>query len=341
MNHCPQSLDELQSALTSSAARCTNDAVEDEHRLRPWKSPEVRALVERRRACRESAERAAISKQIFKKVRQLTRRYCTEGTQRVLEEFQDLGRLPSLHRDPARGDVTAACDPEDFATALSAIYASDSLAEVPCREHLRQMQPFTLDELVLAIKKMSGRRCADSAGVVLEMIKYGSRRLHITSLDLYNDMLSRGFIDDSWRAVLFTMIPKSGDLSQPSNWRPIAVLPVFYKIFSRMLFRRLEFILDRSQCSDQTGFRCGIRLEDALVVVETLASRTSEWHLPLWIASLDLRKAFDRIDHSALFQALREQGVDNPELALLLDLYSHQSGSVNGSRAFDIQRGVK
>ena len=126
-----------------------------------------------------------------------------------------------------------------------------------------------------------------------------------------------------------------------SNWRPIAVLPVFYKIFSRMLYRRLEIILDGYQCSDQIGFRCGIRLEDALVVVETLASRTSEWHLPLWIASLDLCKAFDRVDHAAMFQALREQGVGSPELALLLDLYSHQSGSANGSRAFDIRRGVK
>ena len=108
-----------------------------------------------------------------------------------------------------------------------------------------------------------------------------------------------------------------------------------------MFYHRLEVILEKCQCTDQAGFRCGIRLEDALVVVETLASRTSEWNLPLWIASLDLRKAFDRIDHTAMVQALREQGVEDPEVALLLDLYAHQVGSANGSRVFDIQRGVK
>ena len=56
---------------------------------------------------------------------------------------------------------------------------------------------------------------------------------------------------------------------------------------------------------------------------------------------MDLRKVFDRIDHIAMFQALREQGVEDPEVALLLDLYAHQVGSANGSRVFDIQRGVK
>ena len=54
---------------------------------------------------------------------------------------------------------------------------------------------------------------------------------------IVNDVLSRGFIDVLCRVVLITMIAKSDDLSQVSIWRVIAVLAVFYKVFSQMLFR--------------------------------------------------------------------------------------------------------
>ena len=66
-----------------------------------------------------------------------------------------------------------------------------------------------------------------------------------------------------------------------------------------------------------------------------------EWKLPLFIASLDLKKAFDRVEHKALFEALRTQGVDEPHLALLMDIYHGQVGSANGSRDFTIGRGVR
>ena len=63
--------------------------------------------------------------------------------------------------------------------------------------------------------------------------------------------------------------------------------------------------------------------------------------MELWIASLDLRKAFDRLEHFAIFESLRDQAITNPEIALLLDLYSDQKGCVNQSRDFEICRGVK
>ena len=58
------------------------------------------------------------------------------------------------------------------------------------------------------------------------------------------------------------------------------------------------------------------------------------------MASLDLRKAFDRIEYTSLFTALREQGIDDDYLALLASVYAGQSGCVRGSPHFPITRGV-
>jgi len=188
---------------------------------------------------------------------------------------------------------------------------------------------------------MKRGRCPDKTGVMVEMIQAAPSTFLQVLLDCFNRALDAGAVDIDWKRVWFSMVPKSGDLSQPSNWRPIAILPVFYKLFSRMIFGRLKGNLERNQSPDQTGFRSSIRIEDALATVEILISKTAEWNLPIFIASLDLKKAFDRIEHEALFEALRSQGVDEPHLALLMEIYDDQVGSANGSRGFSIQRGVR
>ena len=63
--------------------------------------------------------------------------------------------------------------------------------------------------------------------------------------------------------------------------------------------------------------------------------------MPLWIISVDLTKAFDRIEHHALFDALRKQGVHGEYIRLLSDIYQNQTGTVNDSASFCISRGVK
>ena len=111
------------------------------------------------------------------------------------------------------------------------------------------------------------------------------------------------------------MIAKSGDLTLATNYRPIAILPILYKIFSRMMYRRLRGRLDDAQSDDQAGFRPGIRIEDAIGTAESLISACIEYDMDLWIASLDLRKAFGRLEHFAIFESLRDQAVTNPEIA--------------------------
>ena len=137
------------------------------------------------------------------------------------------------------------------------------------------------------------------------------------------------------------MLPKQGDLSATGNWRPIAILKIPYKLFSRLLYQRLREPLGQQQSYDQVGCRTDFSVDDAYVVFDTVCGKALEWNLPLWFASLDLRKAFDRIEYGSLFAALEFQGVHRSYLSLLALMYHGQTGSVQGSRPFNIRRGVK
>ena len=66
---------------------------------------------------------------------------------------------------------------------------------------------------------------------------------------------------------------------------------------------------------------------------------------PLWIFSLDLSKAFDRVDWDALWRGVRLHGVSAHLVWLLQVVYSNQTGQVTGhsdvSREFCIKAGVR
>ena len=82
-------------------------------------------------------------------------------------------------------------------------------------------------------------------------------------------------------------------------------------------------------------------MEHALLVLETVIGKSIDWNFDLWMASLDFRKAFDKIGHDSLFGALRAQGVPPEYVDLLATFYQNQTGAVEGSMVFPIQRGVK
>ena len=65
------------------------------------------------------------------------------------------------------------------------------------------------------------------------------------------------------------------------------------------------------------------------------------WNCDVWFASIDLKKAFDRVEHSALFRASEDQGVPPEYIQLLFSLYKNQAGCGSGSVKFRITRGVR
>ena len=73
---------------------------------------------------------------------------------------------------------------------------------------------------------------------------------------------------------------------------------------------------------------------------ESVCSKSLEWNFPVWFASLNLKKAFDRIGYSSLFGALQLQGVSRPYSKRLAALTCNQTVDVN-AKAFPIQHGVK
>ena len=154
-------------------------------------------------------------------------------------------------------------------------------------------------------------------------------------------MLVDGHVEERWKQTTFSMILKTRDLTYQS-WELATIddLSITCKICARMVYKRVKPILEAQQSKDQIGFRSSVGVDDAFPVVETVCSKSMEWSVPMWCASLDLRTAFDRIEYNALFGVLKVHGVPHPFLKLIASLYYDQVGLAQGNK-FPIKRDVK
>ena len=187
---------------------------------------------------------------------------------------------------------------------------------------------FTMNELREVIKILKNGKCKDAVGICAEMVKDGCEELWVCILDLFNDVLGGRLPPDDWRRTKLIVIFKKGDPLLPQNYRPIAILPILYKIFSRLLCNRVSGIVIPGQSCEQAAYRKGFCTEDHLLTLTLLTEKCLEWNHPLWLGLVDFEKAFDTVEHAALWETLAKQHVPDHYVNILATLYTNQTAYV-------------
>ena len=151
---------------------------------------------------------------------------------------------------------------------------------------------------------------------------------------LFNTSIETSQFPDSWKVARITPIFKDGDKTEKSNYRPISVLPVISKLFEKLVFNQLYQYMKENGLftSDQSGF---LRLHSTLTC---LLKMSDDWYNGLDLGKLvglvfiDLKKAFDTVDHDILCKKLELYGVQQRELSRFRSYLSNrkQFCRVNG-----------
>ncbi|KAE9411779.1 hypothetical protein Angca_007125, partial [Angiostrongylus cantonensis] len=112
-----------------------------------------------------------------------------------------------------------------------------------------------------------------------------------------------------------------GDLHDIGNYRPICLLSVVYKLFTRVILNRIDRIVDEGQPCEQVGFRKGFSTMDHIPTSTSLTEVSREYKRPLCLTFIDLEKAFDSIEIEAVMEALASQGVPTQHMKILRELH--------------------
>jgi hypothetical protein len=99
------------------------------------------------------------------------------------------------------------------------------------------------------------------AGMLKELPPFYIQRLTV----IFNHCLEGGDLLEEWKEVAITLLPKEGDQSDPSNYWPIVLLQVEYKIFMSILTKRLYKAFNNGIISNlQNGFWPGRSTQDCI-----------------------------------------------------------------------------
>ncbi len=151
------------------------------------------------------------------------------------------------------------------------------------------------------------------------MIKDGAEELAGSLTYLINSCLEQSVFPDTEKYAKIIPVYKSGKRSSMDNYRPISILPVLSKVFEKVVQKQLYEYLEKNSLlfPNQFAFRKHRSTQHPV----TLLSDHIRGHMDkgelTGAVYIDLRKAFDMIDHGRLLSKLPCYGIRGRELIWL------------------------
>ena len=178
------------------------------------------------------------------------------------------------------------------------------------------------------------------------MVKYSTPYVTEALATIINSILSTGIFPSKLKEAKVIPLYKSADHSSFSNYRPISLLNIFSKIVEKVINSRLVSFLDKhsiiSNC--QFGFRSGHSTYMPLVSILDKITEAQEKNLFTTALFIDLRKAFDTLNHQLLLIKLEHYGIRGVPFQLisnyLLNRPQYVSYDNAKSSSLAIQTGV-
>ena len=105
----------------------------------------------------------------------------------------------------------------------------------------------------------------------ISAIIWNDPKFHESLLHLCNYTFNNNTSPSIWLKSQIIPIPKKGDLTIPTNYRGISLLPIAAKIYNKLILNRLRPNIEPIFCKNQNGFRPGrSTLEQILTLRRTI-----------------------------------------------------------------------
>ena len=160
---------------------------------------------------------------------------------------------------------------------------------------------------------------------------------------IFNQAITLSTFPDEWKMARVIPLHKSGQRNIPGSYRPISVLPAISKIMERILYDQLYNYLTKFELlsDSQFGFRKFHSTATALL------DCTNDWYVNLdrkmfnLVVFIDLKKAFDTVDHTILLRKLELYGIKGQALTLLESYLTNRTQKCQVKNSFSSEKLIK
>ena len=164
----------------------------------------------------------------------------------------------------------------------------------------------TIDEVTYYIRRLDLSKTTGLDGLGPRILKLASSCISPSIATLINKSIVTGQFPSQLKEAKIFPIFKSGSKSDPSNYRPISILPTISKIFEKHVNKHLMGYLHKYNLLNETqsGFRPKHSCQSALIKLTDHWLKCIDDGDLIGTLFLDFRKAFDLVNHNLLIEKL-------------------------------------
>ena len=178
-------------------------------------------------------------------------------------------------------------------------------------EHSIFLKETTPHEIILIINNLQSTNTNDVYGISTKFVKLGSPALIENLSIIFNKSIQEGTFPDLLKLAKIIPIHKNGSVFTVSNFRPISLLPIFSKIFERLVYDRLICFVKKHNIltPNQYGFQANKSTEHAVNEITNCIINSFENKESAFGIFLDFAEAFDTVNHQILISKLEHYGI--------------------------------
>ena len=205
---------------------------------------------------------------------------------------------------------------------------------------------FSQREFAAALQHLKPGKAPGPDSICPELILHAGAALKSWLRDFLSSCLRRLKISKIWRRALVVAIPKPGKpVGDPKSYRPISLLCVPYKILKRLIYARVEPLIDPLLPKEQAGFRRGKSTVDQVVLLTQNIEDSFEAKKKACAVFINLTAAYDTVWHRGLTCKLLRLLSDKHMVKMIMELVRNRSftlttGDSKQSRLRCLKNGV-
>ena len=185
---------------------------------------------------------------------------------------------------------------------------------------------FTPSEFAAALKHLKPGKAPGPDSICPELLLHAAAALKSWLCGFLSSCLHHLKIPKIWRRALVVAIPKPmKPVEDPKSYRPISLLCAPYKILERLIYTRIEPIVDPLLPREQAGFRQGRSTVDQTVLLTQHIEDSFKTKKKAGAVFVDLTAAYDTVWHRGLTCKLLRLLPDKHMVQTIMELIRNRS----------------
>ena len=179
------------------------------------------------------------------------------------------------------------------------------------------VSPTYPQEIINIILNLDDKKSSGPHSIPVKLLKLASNHIAIPLSNIFNSSFQEGIFPNLCKTAKVIPIFKNGPRDSVNNYRPISLLPIFGKIMEKIMSVRLTNFLELHSIlhPNQFGFRPGFSTSDSLISISETIRKSLDKKKYGCGVFIDLKKAFDTVNHTILIQKLEHYGIHDNALS--------------------------